>query len=396
MRRCRLIKVLLLVDTLGSGGAEKMVVDIATHLDRLRFQVHVCVTRSDGSYRQQLDAAGIPTFVLGRRYRFEVHKFLSLLALLYRQRIDILHSHKFGSNVWGVLLGKLARVPIIIAHEHMSPMDYDKDPALNPQVRKLVTRSLATLADGIVTVSDADKNAFARLGVSPSKLVTIYPGRELADFDVALSGNLPEDTRTGLSIDVKSPVVTVVARLVPQKGLDVFLRAAAQVSKSFTEVRFLVVGDGPLKNELERQSEAMGLSDQCIFTGFRRDIPVIFSVSQIAVLSSVFESLPAVAIEAMAARCPVVATRVGGVPEIVIDGKTGFLVPSGDPDCMAQAILKLLREPELARRMGEAGRRVAEKRFSMAAMIQQIETLYESLLVRKLGGRQLYSVRTEQ
>jgi glycosyltransferase involved in cell wall biosynthesis len=214
--------------------------------------------------------------------------------------------------------------------------------------------------------------------VSPAKIKIVYNGIDIMRFkDFKESTKL----RNGLSISKKARIVGTVGKLSsPQKNIPLFLRSAKIVAGRLSDVRFVVVGGGRLLNLMKNLSSDLGISEKVHFTGEREDIPEILDALDVFVLSSYKEGLPNVIMEAMAAAKPVVATSVGGVPELVVDGVTGFLVPSNDEEKLSQAVIRLLTNPEMSKEMGEEGRRRVSEFFSADRMIKEIESLYSHLL----------------
>jgi glycosyltransferase involved in cell wall biosynthesis len=215
-------------------------------------------------------------------------------------------------------------------------------------------------------------------GVNRSKIVTIYNGVDLERFS-EISPQKKMGIRSTLGIDSKKKVVGMVAQLTDWKGIPYFLKAIPLILKECRDVMFVIVGDGKERKNLETMAQALGISSYVVFTGFRRDIPEMMSVMDVLVLSSLREGLPNVLIEAMAMRKPVVATNVGGVPELVIDNETGFLIPPRNPDALAKAILNFLVSRAKARKFGEKGRIYAEQKFSLTQMVKNYENLYSQI-----------------
>jgi len=189
-----------------------------------------------------------------------------------------------------------------------------------------------------------------------------------------------EALRSSLGLPSRAPLVVAVSRLNPMKGIDDLLKAAALLEGRFDEARFVIVGDGASRRDLEEQARLLGLAGRVLFTGTRLDVAAILSQAAISVAPSLSEGLSNVVLESMAAGVPVVATRVGGTPELLEDGVTGLLVPPCDAPALAVAIGRLLEDEPLARRLGEAARARAVDRFSMQHMVRQTEELYRALL----------------
>lgn len=363
------VNILYLVVGLGIGGTEIQLLELLKKLNREKYNPTVCSIKEKGVLADDIERIGIKIESLSIRNRFNFLALPRLVRILRREGIDILHTFLFWANILGRLAGRITRVPIIVSGEE----------GINLRKKKiaiLIDRLTSRWVDKIVVVSKAIKNTLvAREKISSEKIEVIYNGIDLRNFKA-------DYKKGGKSV----PKVGIVGRLHPDKGHRYFLKAAAQTIKKKPKVEFLIVGHGPLREELEDLSNELGLSDKVVFAGGRRDIPQIMFSLDILVLSSLEEGLGNVLLEAMASGKPVVATKVGGVPEIVLDGETGILVPSKNPDALAQAILKLLMNPALAKEMGRAGRRRVKKYFTIDRMVKGTEKVYNNFVKEKIGG----------
>jgi glycosyltransferase involved in cell wall biosynthesis len=374
----RRTRVLMLVDSLydGTGGAERFAVGLATALPPQRYEVFLCTTRSaNGSLVDALDAAGVPHFALGRRGRFDLFRFARLARFLRSRDVDVLHCHKFGSNVWGTLIGRALRVPVVIAHEHT--WSYEGQP-----LRRLLDGQLVgRLADRFIAVSNEDRRRMIEIeGVAPERAITIPTGY------VPRATDPDGDLRGELGLDAETPVVGTVAQLRPQKALDVLITAFARLPRDLAAARLVIAGDGPSRPALERLAAELGVADRVHFLGTRTDLATILAGIDVAAMSSDFEGLPLFAFECMAHRTPLVATGVGGLPDL-IDARSGVLVPPRDPDALAEALGDLLRDPARRESIADA----AEQRldgYEMTAIAARFAALYETLLAeRGVSGR---------
>jgi glycosyltransferase involved in cell wall biosynthesis len=363
-------RVLMLVDSLydGTGGAERFAVGLACALPRERFEVSFCATRTaEGYLVRDLEAAGVRQFALGRSGRRDVAAFRRLARFLRHERIDVLHCHKFGSNVWGTLIGRACRVPVVLAHEHT--WSYEGQP-----LRRLLDgQVIGRLATRFVAVSNADRERMIAVeGVKPAKAIVIPTGY------IPRAQAVDGDLRAELGIPAGVPVVGTVAQLRPQKALDVMIDAVARARREVPDLRLVIVGDGPSRAELEGLA-ARGLGDAATFLGTRTDVPAILAGIDVAAMSSDFEGLPLFAFECMAAGTPLVATRVGGLPDLIEDGRNGLLVPPQDPDSLARALVALATDPSRrAALAAAAGARAAE--FTIDAIAARFADLYDALL----------------
>ncbi len=365
-----------MVDVTGRGGAEKALVDLARGLDRRRYAVSVCATRSVGNYQPLLDAAGIPCVVLNRQSRRDLYKLGGLVQVLRRQRVHILHAHLFGSNTWARLLGTLAGVPVIIAHEHGSAKAGHEI---------WLDRLLYRLGDAVVVPSEASKRFLIEREHLPARAVSVvYNGVDTAQFARHESVAV---LRRALDLDPAAVLIGSVGRLSADKGgQDSLIQALAQVRQTQPQVGLVFVGDGPLRPDLEALAAQLGLGSTVQFTGVRPDVARLLGALDLFVLPSLHEALPIAVLEAMAVGLPVVTTRVGGVPEVVQDGRNGLLVPPGDSAALAAALLRLVSDPGYAATLGAAGQARVRAEFTLEAMVAQVDQLYRRLTARKQRG----------
>jgi glycosyltransferase involved in cell wall biosynthesis len=374
------LRIVTLVDHLSlHGGAERLALRIATSLDPERFESTLCVSRwpmpndSSPSADQALDElrnAGVRFLPLRRKRGIpELTPWLRLGRFLRRQRIHLLHTHKFGSNVWGTMTGRMARVPVVLAHEHT--WSYTGNPLRCFLDRELVSRA----ADRLIAVSredqrrmieieriDASRTLFLPIGITPT------------------SRTLGHDVRAELGIPSGAPVIGVVGNLRAQKAHHVLVRAAALLVREWPGIQILIVGDGPERAHVEQLVRELALEPSVRFLGYRDDVPEVLAAIDIAVCCSDFEGSPVAMLEYMEAALPVVSTAVGGVPDLIEQGVHGLLVPPGDPNALAGAIDELLRDPQRAHAMGARGQERRRAEFDFDTMIRRLEDLYCDLL----------------
>jgi glycosyltransferase involved in cell wall biosynthesis len=378
------VRVVTLVDLLSSqGGAEHFALVIATHLDPERFESTLCVSRwpppaifeKDESGKQAIERmrdAGVRFLPLQRRHKVEVAPWVRLARFLRRERVDVLHSHKFGSNVAGSFVGRLARVPVVLAHEHT--WSYEGQPLRRFLDRELVARA----ADRFIAVSREDQRRMIEIErVDPDRTLFIPIG--------ILPPRPPDgrDMRAELGIPSDVPVIGVVGVMRPQKALAVMLHAAVRLKSEWPGLQVVLVGDGPERGAMERLSRELGLQSTVRFLGLRTDVPDVLRALDIAVCCSDFEGSPAAVLEYMDAALPVVATSVGGIPDMIDTGVQGLLVPAGDSAALGDALAELLRDPERAREMGRRGQQRRRSEFDLDVMIGRLEALYLELLDKR-------------
>jgi glycosyltransferase involved in cell wall biosynthesis len=286
------------------------------------------------------------------------------------------HTHLFKSDFHGRLAARLAGVPVVVSTLH------NNDSWANNWLLGHLYGTTAYWADRLIAVSSEVK-AFhlKKTGVPLKKILVIENGVDVAAF--LGHETKAEKIRQEFGIAPDAPLLGIIGRLKPQKDLPTFLLAATEVLRERPDARFLVVGDGPLRAELETQAQALGLLPSLIFTGMRKDIPSILASLNILVLSSLWEGLPVILLEAMAAARPVVSTSVDGVIGVALPDETALLTPPNTPSELAQACLKLIRDPKLAQSMGRAGRERVMDKYSLNVMIDHISALYVDLLLTK-------------
>ena len=305
---------------------------------------------------------------------------LELIWLLRRQQYDIVHTHNSKAGFIGRMAARIARVSIIVHTIHgFAFHDFEKPP--RQKLFILLERFAARFTDKLITVSEPLKRWGLRLRIgSADKYVTVYDGIEIEKYKLGFD---LERKRKELGVKSSDLVVGVVSKLWEGKGHKCILRAAKSLVNKVADVKFIFVGEGYLREELEKLTQQLGLNDYVIFTGFRTDIPEITSIFDVAVLASFFEGLGRVLLEAMACGKPVVATRVGGIVDVVGDGETGILVPVDDPEALTEAITTVLKDKDLASKMGEEGRRKIDSKFSAKTMVEKVEKVYQELIESK-------------
>lgn len=346
-----------------AGGAESLVAPFARAWDG---ELKVCCLKSIGGNPFE---AGLPVVNLGARNLRDVNAFRRLLQLLRDERIDLIHAHLAYASIWGALAGRITGIPCV-ATLHVPPSG--AAPWSREGLREsLMVHALNRWASWVIAVSASARDAWARRGgLGASKLVVVGNGIEV---DAFTPGSHPGKT------------VCTVSVLREGKGIEVLLDAIPPVLARHPDARFVIAGDGPLRESLAARS-----GDRVTWAGFRRDVPELLAASDLFVLPSLADAYPTALMEAMAAGLPVVSTRAGGIPEIVDDGRTGRLVPPGDSGALAAAISDLLDSTEERETLGRAARQEAERRFSTRAWVERLKEIYRPRVrvsVAEFAGR---------
>jgi glycosyltransferase involved in cell wall biosynthesis len=304
-----------------------------------------------------------------------------MVRLMRRLRPDIVHTHMAKAGTVGRLAARICGVPLIVHTYHGHVFHSYFSPA-KTRLFVAIERALGMATDRIIVLGEGQRNEIASLGVAPrEKLEPIRLGLELGQFLDAESAR--GGLRRELGLAEHTPLIGIVARLVPIKAHEVFFEAAALVLKTVPDARFVVVGDGERRSELESLVDSMGLRQSVSFLGWRRPMLGVYADMDVVALTSRNEGSPVALIEALASARPVISTNVGGVPDVVVDGVTGLLAPSGDAPAIAAGILRLLREPDLAARLAAAGRRHVYPRYDSSRLVDDVKELY----LRELAGR---------
>jgi L-malate glycosyltransferase len=375
------IQILQFVDSFHLGGAERQFLNLIDGLDEREFQIHVACFRAAGELRGELRPEGPPLVeypMHSLRSPEALLRLASLVRFLTRRRIAIVHTMNVYPNVFGVVAGWLARTPVVIASVR------DMGSVWNAGLR-LAQRQVCRLADAVVTNAEAIAERLRREGYDPERIRVIRNGV----LPCRWAARSHPDFRREFGLPPEAPLVAAVCRLHWVKRLEDFLDAAAIVAARRPDVRFVVVGplDGSAEREsiaraLRRQAERLRIADRLVFTGSRSDVQRLLSEVAVSVLPSLTEGLSNTLLESMAAGVPVVATAVGGNPEIVEDGVTGLLVPPQSPALLAAAVGRLLDSPQLAARLGAAGQRRIQRDFGCDRMVHETRQLYLNLLAR--------------
>jgi glycosyltransferase involved in cell wall biosynthesis len=368
---------LTLLDTLRPGGAERVAVTVAARLDRDRFEPVVCVSRRLpwSPLDEILESANVPLVTLNRKHRAALWSWAPLVAMLRRERIDVLHAHMFGSNLWGTVFGRLAGVPVVVAHQH--GWSFERNLLRYAVDRELIGRG----ADVFVAVSREDRARMIELEGVASRKVRFIPNR-IAPLPPPLL-----DLRAELGVPEAAPVIGTLTVLRHEKALDILVEAAGLLAPRFPGLRALIAGAGGEEERLRSLIRERDLERTVLLLGFRRNVADVLAALDVAVFSSDREGSPLAVIEAMAAGKPIVATAVGGVPDLVQNDEHALLVPPRDAPALAEAVGRLLRDRDLRERLGRNAEERQRREFDIESTVRAFEDLYEQLFAASRRGR---------
>jgi glycosyltransferase involved in cell wall biosynthesis len=347
--------------------------------DRLRLQVCFLKSIAGNPFEDPLRRQGIPCFSLCSRNLRDAAALRRLVRLVRQERIDLIHAHLTYAAIFGALTSRITGRPCV-ATLHVGPSSEPFWTRAGLRER-LMCLLLERSAAPVVAVSEAVRESYARAGrLDHARIAVVHNGIECETFE--REGERRDEVRRQLGLAPEAKAIIAVSALREGKGLEVVIEAARGVVAAAPETVFLIVGDGPLRGELAARAEAAGISPHVRWLGFRQDVPALLAASDVFVLPSLHDAFPTALLEAMAAGRAVVATAVGGIPEILDAPRTGRLVPPGDPDALSRALQELLAQPDEPSAMGEAARARARARFSSRVWVERLESVYARALGR--------------
>ncbi|MFY3744141.1 glycosyltransferase [Anaeromyxobacter sp. Red801] len=362
-------RILIFQNRFRIGGQERQTVLNVRSMDRARFEPVVAVLHLDGDHLQDLEVAGVRPVVFdvgGRMIRPNTAWQLArIVRFVHAERIAVIHAQDVYTNVLGALAARLARVPMIVTR-------VDLGHHLEGYRRPLL-QAASRVADRVLVNALCIRDLAVREGVEADRVAVVRNGVDLEELD--------REARRAPEHPAPEPgaVVCIANMHHPVKGQSDLLMAMREVLRARPDARLVLVGEGVRRPLLERLARRLGIADRCHFLGHRLDAPALLARAVAGVSASYAEGISNAILESMAMRLPVVATRVGGTPEVVREGQNGFLVPPGAPAALARRLLDLLRDPALRRRMGERGRRIVEEEFGLAQMRLSYDALYHDL-----------------
>jgi glycosyltransferase involved in cell wall biosynthesis len=366
------IRVMHVITDLRFGGAQQLLLHLVKASDHQRFDHQVATLYGGETHiAESIRQAGVPVTDLKMKPKWRLDSLWRFYRLVRRESPLILHNWLFHAIVISRVVGRLCRVPVILSARHNTN--------IGGPLREKVNRWTSSLDDKVIAISEAVRQAeIQNSHIRPEKIITIYNGIPLNRLPTRQEGRARMGE--GLNIPATAIVLTTVARLHPQKGHADLARLIPGILEKSPDCHFVWIGDGEEKDKLFALVNQLGIASHVHFTGSRSDIPYWLAGTDVFVFPSQWEGLGIALLEAMAAGLPVVATAVGGVREVVVDGQTGFLVPAQDPSSLVNALLQLANDPGLRTRMGQAGQRRVREHFSLEAMVRQTEQLYIELL----------------
>lgn len=379
-----MVNILFVADKLALGnatihGVTQLFSWWIPNFDPDKYQITLCTFKGKDKAGEYLEKSGVKVIYFNRS-KFSPAIFFDLLQTIKANNIDILHLHGYGACTYGRLASMLTHIPAVV-HEHMV------DESM-PSYFKILDYLLSKWTKRGIAISDAVAKFMATSRHIPSHLVDVIPNGIPLDKFEGINAHQANSWKDQFSISNEHQLVGIVGRLNPIKGHRFFLEAASIVQQSYPNVRFLIVGDGDLRPELQEQAEHLGIADSVIFTGFRSDAFSIISAMDILVISSLSEGGPLTLFEAMAAGTAVIATNVIGLSHFVKPGESGYLVPPQDSEALANRILELVQDQELCKEMGHVAKSMIQQQDNNIT-VKAIEKCYEAVLQNSKNSQNL-------
>ena len=362
------LRILQVVLSLGAGGTERLVIEISKALHP-QSRLQVCCLDEEGRWARELTDLGIPVTALGRRPGFRPSLALQIAKLARQQRAQVLHCHHFSPFIYGTLASLVPPRVKVVYTEHGRLSDAPSSPK-----RKLATRWFSRTCDAIFAVSDDLRQRMILDGIHPARVGVIYNG--IDPGSPPTSGDRSA-ARSAMGLRDGDLAIGTVARFDRLKDLPTLLSAFASLPQSRAPIALVLIGDGPDRPRLEALASELGVSDRIRFTGHRDDVRSLLPALDAYVNSSLTEGLSISILEAMAASLPVVATRVGGTPELVLENETGLLTPARDSPALAATLADVLASPERLRTLGRAGRQRVKTHFTHEGMVERYLKAYK-------------------
>jgi len=369
-------RLMIITHDLAIGGLQQVVVNICKTIDREQFDLSVLCLRALGEFVPEIEKLGIKVFFLPQKSHTDYFSFLKVAKILRQEKIEIIHTHNSQPFIDGTMAALLSAVKTIVHTEHGRVFP-DKKRYM------IAERVMAVFTYKVVGVSEnTSQNLIDFIKIKPAKILTIKNGIDSTKFAQEINR---AEKKKELGLRADDIVIGTMGRMVVEKGYTYLLKSMPGIIDTYKNTRLLMVGTGPLIDQLKTEARALNLDEHIIFTGNRLDIPALLAIFDIFVLSSISEGLPMVLLEAMAAKCPIVATAVGGVGTVIKNGITGSLIPARDPQLLTREILTLLGDESLKDKYRKNGYALFKDNFDARIMTQQYEKLYRRETIKQVG-----------
>ncbi len=367
------IRILHLINVSTISGAENVVLTLAKGMNDSEFETEICTLSTTGDLHKSAQQNGIKAYALGYKNILNLPIILiKLFLLLRRNKYQIINTHLFQSSVIGTFIGKLVGVPVIIETRHYTDYMYK----YGNKIEQWLDKTTANNISCVIAVAKTIQDVLCTVERIPmNRTEVIYNGINLNKLSV--NKNKKENTIKNMNLQDKI-VLSYVANFHIRKGHKYLIEAILNLKRLYSNIYLMIIGDGKIRNELEKLTKQLDIGNNVIFLGYRSDIPELLSVSDIYVHPSLEEGFPLTIIEAMAAGLPVIATTVGGISELIIDGDNGILIPPGNTQALVDAISDLIEHQEKRSALAETGKQYVESNLTDEIMVNKYREVYRS------------------
>jgi len=374
------ISILFVIDGLEFGGGERTFLQLIEGLPQNQYNIHVA-TSPRGTFSDVLIKKGEKPIPINLMKRLSIGTLQRLIKIIKENNINIIHSQGARTDFCSRMATRLLKSKVGVVNTIAMPVEGYDVGLLRKKIYSFFDRFSERYVDYFIVISDALKKFLIdKHKIPPKKIFKIYNGIELNEYHPDNSDKSSMKIRKEFGIDKDEFLIAGIGRLVWQKGFEYLIKAASEVLKEYPSAKFLIVGEGPLKDSLREKCRKLDIEDKIIFAGFRSNIKEILTSIDILVMPSVREGFPMVTLEAMAMAKPIVATDINGIREQIDHDENGLLIPPEDPEAIADAIIFLFNNKEKSEQLGFAAKKKAEEKFSVEEMIKKTETVYEELL----------------
>jgi len=371
MRKQNKINFLILESLFHLGGIEILLYNILQNLDKSRYNAVLCSLYQPGPMGEPFIKEGFKFYHDLIKNKYDIRALFKLMKIIKENNIDVIYLVTQPLTLfWGFLIGKLCKIPVVCLIGNT--VDIGLHPKLN------IYKLMLPFVDRVVAQANMQKIYWMKISRIPNRIISvIYNGINTEKYNVRVDRN---EKLKSLGVDTSHKIIGIVGRLADLKGHDIFLKAARLVLKENKEVSFLIVGDGPEESRIETLANELDIHKKVFLLGFRNDLPELIRIFDIAVLSSRTEAFPMVLLEYMACAKPIVATRVGSISEILINGYNGLLIDSENPKQLAEKINFLLKNPDYADNLGKKGKKNVAEKFRIETTAAKTQELLEQLI----------------
>lgn len=376
------IRVLHILSSLTIGGAEVNLLELIKHLDSNKIESHIVYT-AGGEYESEFLSLGVPCHKIQKsplNLRSPVSWIMpiKLIKYAYSNKIDIIHAHLFLSCFWAIFVAKILKIPLVYHLHSISPLFHPEDShrqKAHPVLEKILLKQISMN----IAITKTMFRRLQQLGINSNKVTLIHNGIDTAKFKEDLSQNIKRKFHLENKL-----LIGTVSRLDLQKNIQLLLKCVPEIRKKFQNIKFLIVGLGSLDEELKQLAKSLFIEDDVIFLGARTDISDILQAIDIFVLPSLYENFPMALLEAMCARKAIIATKVGGIAEMIDNGKEGILIPPDNKEELIGSLKELIPDSKRRLELGRAAYQKVSGQFSSKVTVRKIEEIYKQVLENRL------------